>query len=394
MSLFEKFRPLAEARAGLGEHEVPPIATPIDDVTSAAEGVIGGRPVILAGTNNYLGLTLDPEVVAAAREGLEHFGTGTTGSRMANGSYRAHQALEREIADAFGWASAIVFSTGYQANLASISALAGRDEPLLLDSDSHASIYDGARLGYAETVIFRHNDPDNLDRRLTRLGDRARNALVVVEGLYSMLGDQPPLAEFIEVKKRHGAWLLLDEAHSFGAFGQRGLGLAEQLDQMDGVDFIVGTFSKSLGSIGGFCVSPHPELELLRLAARPYIFTASPSPAVIAGTRVALRKVVEGAALRQRLWQNIQRLYDALNGLGYQLGSDRPGPVVAIILPDRATALAHWRGLLDRGIYANLMIPPATPKGLNLLRISLSAAHTPAHLDRMIAAFGELRAKG
>jgi len=391
MSLFDKFRPLAEARASLGDHDIPPIATPIDDISSAAEGVIGGHPVILAGTNNYLGLTLDSEVVAAAREALEHFGTGTTGSRMANGSYRAHQALEREIAEAFGWPSAIVFSTGYQANLASISTLAGRDEPLLLDSDSHASIYDGARLGYAETVIFRHNDPDNLDRRLARLGERAKNALIVVEGLYSMLGDQPPLAEFVEIKQRHGAWLLLDEAHSFGAFGRQGLGLAEQLDLLDGVDFIVGTFSKSLGSIGGFCVSPHPELELMRLAARPYIFTASPSPAVIAGTRVALRKLVDGQPLRQQLWQNIHRLYAALNRLGYRLGSDQPGPVVAIILPDRATALAHWRGLLDAGVYANLMIPPATPKGMNLLRISLSAAHTSAHLDHIIESFEHLR---
>lgn len=391
MSLFDKFRPLAAARAGLGEHAIPPIATPIDDVHSAAEGVIGGRTVILAGTNNYLGMTLDPDVIAAAREGLEHFGTGTTGSRMANGSYRAHQALERDLADAFGWPSAIVFSTGYQANLASISTLAGKDEPLLLDSDSHASIYDGARLGHAETIIFRHNDPENLDRRLARLGDRARKALIVVEGLYSMLGDQPPLAEFIEIKRKHGAWLLLDEAHSFGVFGERGLGLAEHLGLLDGIDFIVGTFSKSLGSIGGFCVSPHPELELLRLGARPYIFTASPSPAVITGTRAALAKLVGGQALRARLWDNIERLYAALEGYGYRLGSDRPGPVAAIILPDRATALAHWQGLIAAGIYANLMIPPATPKGLNLLRISLSAAHTPAHIDRIVAAFAELR---
>jgi len=213
----------------------------------------------------------------------------------------------------------------------------------------------------------------------------------VVEGLYSMLGDQPPLAEFVEIKQRHGAWLLLDEAHSFGAFGRQGLGLAEQLDLLDGVDFIVGTFSKSLGSIGAFCVSPHPELELMRLAARPYIFTASPSPAVIAGTRVALRKLVDGQPLRQQLWQNIHRLYAALNRLGYRLGSDQPGPVVAIILPDRATALAHWRGLLDVGVYANLMIPPATPKGMNLLRISLSAAHTSAHLDHIIESFEHLR---
>ncbi|MDT8438468.1 MAG: aminotransferase class I/II-fold pyridoxal phosphate-dependent enzyme [Wenzhouxiangellaceae bacterium] len=391
MSLFDKFAPLAAARSSLGADGVPPIATPIEDIHSAATGVIDGHEVILAGTNNYLGLTLDPEVVAAAREALEHYGTGTTGSRMANGSYHAHQALEHEFAQAYGWASAMVFSTGYQANLATISTLAGKDDILLLDSDSHASIYDGAKLGNAQTVIFRHNDPENLDRRLTRLGENATRALVVVEGLYSMMGDQPPLAEFIEVKKRHGAWLLLDEAHSFGVFGEHGLGLAEQHGLLDGVDFIVGTFSKSLGSIGGFCVSPHPELNLLRLAARPYIFTASPSPAVIAGTRAALQRVIDGRQLRAQLWANIERLYSALNGLGYRLGSDRPGPVAAIILPDRASALAHWRGLLDAGVYTNLMVPPATPKGLNLLRISLSAAHTPEQIDHIVDAFGKLQ---
>ncbi len=391
MSLFDKFRPLAEARAGLASHSVAPIATPIEDIHSAAEGVIDGRHVILAGTNNYLGLTLNPDVVQAASDALHHYGTGTTGSRMANGSYHAHHALERELAKAFGWPSAMVFSTGYQANLATISALAGKDDYLLLDGDSHASIYDGAKLGHAQTLVFRHNDPDNLDRRLTRLGDDASRALIVIEGLYSMLGDRPPLAEFIEVKKRHGAWLLLDEAHSFGVFGEHGLGLAEHLGLLADVDFVVGTFSKSLGAIGGFCISPHSELELLRLAARPYIFTASPSPAVIEGTRVALRKVIAGKVLRQRLWNNINRLYGALNDLGFRLGSEHPGPVAAIILPDRETALAHWRGLLEAGVYINLMVPPATPKGFNLLRISLSAAHTPAHLDHIIQSFDQLR---
>ncbi|GAB4170075.1 MAG: pyridoxal phosphate-dependent aminotransferase family protein [Wenzhouxiangellaceae bacterium] len=392
MSLFDKFRPLAEARAALGSAAIPPVATPIDEVRSAAIGVIGGREVLLAGTNNYLGLTMDPDVCEAAVEAIRRSGTGTTGSRMANGSYRDHQALEQALADAYGWASAIVFSTGYQANLATISTLAGRGDPLLLDSDSHASIYDGARLGQAETVVFRHNDPENLDRRLSRLGERARSALIVVEGLYSMLGDQPPLREFVEVKRRHGAWLLLDEAHSFGVFGDRGLGLAEQLGLLDGVDFIVGTFSKSLGAIGGFCVSPHAELEWLRLAARPYIFTASPSPATIAGTRVALAKVLAGRDLRARLWDNIQRLYTGLAEHGFVLGSTQPGPVAAVILPNRALALACWQWLLDRGVYANLMIPPATPKGLNLLRISLSAAHDSEQVGRIVdalAAFAE-----
>jgi 8-amino-7-oxononanoate synthase len=392
MSLFDKFKPLIEARATLGDIGPAPIATPIDRVLSATRGLIDDREVILAGTNNYLGLTFHPEVIAAGREALESLGTGTTGSRMANGSYAGHRALEGDLARAFGWPSAIVFSTGYQANLGTLSGLTGSEDYLLVDSDSHASIYDGCRLSSAQTIRFRHNDPENLDRRLERLGENARRALVVVEGLYSMFGDQPPLAEFVEVKNRHGAWLLVDEAHSFGVFGEHGLGLTEQAGLLDEVDFIVGTFSKSLAGIGGFCVSPHRELELLRLASRPYIFTASPSPSMMASTRKALELIVNGQDLRARLHANIQRLYRGAASLGLRMGSDKPGPVAAIILPDRPTAIAYWRGLLDAGVYANLMIPPATPAGTNLLRISLSAAHTPEDIDRIVDALNLMRA--
>ncbi len=390
MSLFDKFSDLAAARKSLGDGPVPPVATPMDAISSATEATIGGQPVILAGTNNYLGLTFHPDCIEQARQALTRHGTGTTGSRMANGTYREHQALEAELGAAFGWPAAMVFSTGYQANLGVLSTLAGPDDFLLVDADSHASIFDGARLGSAQVIRFRHNDPENLERRLARLGENASRALVVVEGLYSMLGDQPPLAAFVEVVKKHGAWLLLDEAHSFGVFGERGLGLAEQESLLDEVDFIVGTFSKSLAGIGGFCVSPHPELEMLRYASRPYIFTASPSPAVIASTRTALDLSLKGQELRQQLWRNINRLYGYLTKLGYEMGSTTPGPVAAVILPDRKTALAHWQGLLDAGIYANLMIPPATPQGMNLLRISLSAAHTDAQMDRILGAFDGL----
>jgi 8-amino-7-oxononanoate synthase len=390
MSLFDKYRDVAALRQGLGGGSVSPVATPMQHIHSATEATIGGRRVILAGTNNYLGLTYHPEVRSAAKDAIDQYGTGTTGSRMANGSYLLHGELECAFAEAYGWPSAMVFSTGYQANLGAISALAGPDDFILADADSHASINDGCRLSAATVLRFRHNDPESLDKRLSRLGEDASRALVVIEGLYSMLGDRPPLKEFVDVKKRHGAWLLVDEAHSFGVMGERGLGLVEQEGVLDDVDFVLGTFSKSLGSIGGFCVSPHPEMEWLRLTSRPYIFTASSSPAVIAGTQVALRLSLAGSALRKQLWRNIERFYAALNEAGYQLGSADPGPVAAIVLPDTATALAHWRGLMDAGVYANLMIPPATPGGLNLLRISLSAAHTDAQIDHIIAALNAL----
>jgi 8-amino-7-oxononanoate synthase len=391
MSLFDKFAPLAEARAGLGHEGPAPIATPFEAIRSATRGVVDGREVLLAGTNNYLGLTFDAQVVAAAQAALVSHGTGTTGSRMANGNYGGHEQLERELAAAFGWPAAMVFSTGYQANLGTLSGLAGEGDVLLVDADSHASIYDGCRLSKAQTLRFRHNDPEDLDRRLSRLGEQAKRTLVVVEGLYSMLGDQPPLAEFVEVKNRHGAWLLVDEAHSFGVFGERGLGYTEQAGLLHEVDFILGTFSKSLAGIGGFCVSPHPQTELLRLASRPYIFTASPSPAMIAGVRQALSRLLAGADLRTQLHRNMHRLYEAANGLGFQLGSDTPGPVAALLLPSREAALAHWHGLLEAGVYANLMIPPATPNGLCLLRISLSAAHSDDDLDQIIAALTAVR---
>jgi len=211
----------------------------------------------------------------------------------------------------------------------------------------------------------------------------------VVESLYSTRGDRAPLREIVEIKKRHGAWLLVDEAHSFGVFGPRGLGLCEELGLLDDVDFMIGTFSKSLGGVGGFCLSRHADLELLRMVSRPYIFTASSAPPAIAATRVALRKVLEGQALREQLWRHAHRLHDEAIRLGYRLGADDAGPVVALLFESREAALSTWQGLLDAGVYTNLMIPPATPAGLSIVRISLSAAHSDDDLALIIASLAE-----
>lgn len=389
MSLFEKFAALRALQATLGG-EVPSVATPMDEIHSATEATIGGRRVLLAGTNNYLGLTFDAECRAAAIAAIETLGTGTTGSRMASGNYAGHRDLERALAEAFGWPAGIVFSTGYQANLGAISALAGQDDFLLVDADSHASIHDASRLSTAATIRFRHNDPEDLDRRLTRLGGDAKRALVVVESLYSTLGDRAPLREIVAIKERHGAWLIVDEAHSFGVFGPRGLGICDELELLDRVDFIVGTFSKSLGGLGGFCLSRHADLELLRMASRPYIFAASPPPPVIAAVRQALSRLLAGGDLRARLWRHIARLHSELARLGYRTGSESPGPVTALVFAERDKAMAHWQGLLDAGVYTNLMLPPATPKGLNIVRISLSAAHSDQDLSRIVNALEEL----
>ena len=387
-SLFDKFLSLDETRAELlASSGVDPFHVVVERVVSATEAMMNGRKVIMAGTNNYLGLTFDPECIAAACTALREEGTGTTGSRMANGSYAAHVALENELASFFNCPAAIVFSTGYIANLAILSTLAGPEDVILLDADCHASIYDGTRLGSAQVIRFFHNNPEDLEKRLKRLGDRAGNTLVVVEGIYSMLGDRAPLREIVAVKNRYGASLLIDEAHSLGVLGQHGRGLAEEVDVEDEVDFITGTFSKSLGSIGGFCVSRWPELESVRYAMRPYIFTASSSPSLVSSTRKALEILNQGTGLRSKLWDNATQLYQGLAAMGFALGPEI-SPVIAVRLPasvGEATAL--WNELLTQGIYVNLVLPPASPGGDPLLRCSISAAHSQGQIDAILDAF-------
>ncbi|PKO43040.1 MAG: 8-amino-7-oxononanoate synthase [Betaproteobacteria bacterium HGW-Betaproteobacteria-3] len=390
MGIFDKFQALSATRRDLEALGIDPFNVQIDRIVSPTEGIILGKPTILAGTNNYLGLTFDPEGIAAARTALENEGTGTTGSRMANGSYSGHRMLERELSAFYEKREAIVFSTGYQANLGMIAALAGPDDVVLLDADCHASIYDGCRLGGAEVIRFRHNNPEDLAKRLRRLGARVANTLILVEGIYSMLGDRAPLKEIVDVKREYGGYLMVDEAHSLGVLGERGRGLVEELDLLADADFIVGTFSKSLGGAGGFCVSDHPELDLIRYSSRPYIFTASPSPATIASTRHALRTLAAGTHLRQRLRENADHLHAGLTALGYTLGAP-PSPVIAVIMEGKIEALKFWDGLLKRGVYVNLMLPPATPNGVSLIRCSVSAAHTPEQIDAICAAFADLR---
>ncbi|HFD81476.1 MAG TPA: aminotransferase class I/II-fold pyridoxal phosphate-dependent enzyme [Gammaproteobacteria bacterium] len=382
---------MAEVRAELQQLGVMPFGAVTEKLLSATEGIVNGHRVILAGTNNYLGLTFDPECIAAARRALEELGTGTTGSRMANGTFREHVELERELADFFGRSHSIVFSTGYAATMGMGSTLAGPGDVIVLDADSHASIYDGVRLGGAEIIRFRHNDPADLEKRLRRLGERIQNTLIIVEGVYSMMGDQAPLAEIAEVKRRHGGMLLVDEAHSLGMLGEHGRGVAEAAGVEDEVDFIVGTFSKSLGAIGGYCVSNHAELDTIRFAIRSYIFTASPSPSVVASTRVALRLLQQRPELRERLWENAERLYEGLKQLGLRV-SPQLSPVIAVTVEDRRQAIDWWNRLMERGAYVNLVMPPASPTPASLLRCSVSAAHSSEQIDRIIEAFASLQA--
>lgn len=389
MSILSKFAPLRDAYDRLKTFGRDPFSVQFDEILSPTEGIFQGRRTILLGTNNYLGLTFDRSCIDAAVKALEEQGTGTTGSRIANGSYAGHGQLETALADYYGRKSCMVFTTGYQANLGLLSTLVGRDDHLVIDGDSHASIYDGSKLGHAQVTRFRHNDPDDLYKRLRRLADQPGDKLIVVEGIYSMLGDTAPLKEIAQVKRETGAYLLVDEAHSMGVLGATGRGLAEAAEVEEDVEFIVGTFSKSLGAVGGFCVSDLPDFDLLRVACRPYMFTASLPPSVIASALQALNRVREEPGLRVRLRNNARRLYDGLAAVGFQLGPE-PNPIVSIQLPSRETAFAFWNALLEAGVYLNLAMPPATPNGLALLRSSVSAAHTKSQIDRAITLCTEI----
>jgi 8-amino-7-oxononanoate synthase len=392
MDIFDKYALVAGRHAKVVQAGTDPFAVRIDEVLSATRGRINGRDTILVGTNNYLGLTFDPACIEAAIGALREHGTGTTGSRIANGTYAIHRGLEREIAAFMNRRGALVFPTGYQANLGMIAGLAGPRDIILMDADSHSSIYDGCRLSGATVVRFRHNDPEDLDRRLTRLADQGDCKLVIVEGIYSMLGDQAPLAEFAEVKARHGAWLLVDEAHSVGVLGDHGRGAAEAQGVEDAVDCIAGTFSKSLGAVGGFVVSDHPKFEVLRFCCRQYMFTASSCPSSIASVRAAFARIAAEPELRQRLWANAGALYDGLTGLGFEVCSAK-SPIIAVRLQDEATAIWAWNRLLEYGVYVNLALPPGTPNGACLLRCSVSAAHTPDEMTEVCGRFARLAAE-
>jgi 8-amino-7-oxononanoate synthase len=391
MGILDKLIAVADAKKTLFPPGIDPFNVVIDEIHSATEASINGRPVLLAGTNNYLGLTFDQECIKAAQLSLENEGTGTTGSRMANGTFAGHRNLEKDLASFYGCSNAIVFSTGFVANLGVISTLAGPDDVIILDADSHASIYDACKMSGAEMIRFRHNNLVDLEKKLKRLGQKTEKTLIIVEGIYSMLGDCAPLAEIAALKKKYGTWLLVDEAHSLGVMGDHGRGMAEAAGVEDEVDFIVGTFSKSLGAIGGYCVSNHPELDLVRYVCRSYVFTASPSPSTIASVREALRKLKEGQHLRDRLWGNAEHLYKGLKELGFELGPDL-SPVVAIRASSKEKTLFAWKTLLDKGIYVNLVFPPAAPAGMSLLRCSVSAAHTSDQIDFLLRAFAEIKA--
>ena len=386
--LFSKFDPLIKLREDLLSTGVTdPFNLVMEKVISPTVALCNGRETILLGTYNYMGMTFDPDVIAAGKQALDDFGAGTTGSRVLNGTYAGHRAVEEALKEFYAMDHAMVFSTGYQANLGIISTIAGKGDYIVLDIDSHASIWDGCKLGDAEVVPFKHNDIAAMEKRLKRIPEGA-GKLVVLEGVYSMLGDIAPLKEMIRIAKENGAMVLVDEAHSMGFIGPNGRGVAENQGCLDDVDFVIGTFSKSVGTVGGFCVSNHPKFEIMRLVCRPYVFTASLPPSVVATAATSIRKLMHGADKRAHLWENSRTLHAGLKALGFQLGTDTPqSAIIAVIMPDLERGAGMWEALLQQGLYVNLARPPATPANMTLLRCSLCAEHSAEQVQTIIGMF-------
>jgi 8-amino-7-oxononanoate synthase len=354
---------------------------------------MAGRETIMLGSNNYLGLTGDPRVKAAARDALERYGTALTGSRFMNGTIPLHVELEREIAEWMGTEEALVFTTGYQANLGTIGTILGPGDTVICDSGDHASILDGCRLSGAKLRPFRHNQMDKLDRMLDRAAGDGGGVLVVVDGVFSMEGDICPLPEVLERTERHGVRLMVDEAHAVGVLGDRGAGSCELFGVEDRVDLRMGTFSKSLASCGGYIAGPADVIEYLKISARPFMFTAAAVPAAVGAALEAVRICrTEGGPLFAKLLGNAAYLRRGFGELGLKVvepgrlpeGAEANTPIVPVVVGEDWQAVMLWKALFDAGVYTNVALHPAVPPGGALLRTSLMATHEGEHLDRAL----------
>jgi 8-amino-7-oxononanoate synthase len=361
-----------------------------------------GRETIMLGSNNYLGLTGDPRVKAAARDALEHYGTALTGSRFMNGTIPLHVELEREIADWMGTEDALVFTTGYQVNLGTIGTILGPGDTVICDSGDHASILDGCRLSGAKLRPFRHNQMDKLEKMLERGVNDGGGVLVVVDGVFSMEGDLCPVPEVLELTERYGVRLMVDEAHAVGVLGETGAGSCELFGVADRVDLRMGTFSKSLASCGGFIAGPADVVEFLKIASRPFMFTAAAVPAAVGAALEAVRICrAEGGPLFEKLLDNAGYLRRGFSELGLRVvdpgrlpdGSEATTPVVPVVVGEDWQAVLLWKALFDAGVYTNVALHPAVPPGGALLRTSLMATHERSHLDRALEIFGKVIAE-
>lgn len=385
VALFDKCKNYTKARevqaAGLYPY-FKPITKAEDTVV-----VIEGHEKVMMGSNNYLGLTHHPRVLEAAKLALERYGSGCTGSRFLNGTLDLHETLEARLAEFFGKEAALVFSTGYSANLGLISGLMGRGDVVLLDKLDHASIVDGAKMAFGETERFTHNNMGQLESLLQKHCSRGK--MIVVDGVFSMEGDIAQVPELVRLAQRYGAALALDDAHATGVLGPRGDGTAAHYGMVDDVDIVVGTFSKSLASIGGFIAASESVVHYLKHHSRPLIFTAALPPANTAGVLAAFEVMIAEPERRDHLWENTKRLQDGFRNLGFDIGQTQT-PIVPVLIGPLEKTFLFWRRLFDAGVFTNPVVPPAVPPDGCRLRTSLMATHTPEQIDFALDQFARL----
>jgi len=347
-----------------------------------------GKQVIMLGSNNYLGLTNNPEVKEAAAEALAKYGTGTAGSRFLNGTLDIHVELEDRLAEFMNREAALTFSTGFQVNLGVISSLIDRKDVVILDNLDHACILDGARLSFGRVLKYKHNDMDSLEERLRSVGpDKA--PMIVVDGVFSMEGDVADLPSIVELKRRFGARLMVDDAHGIGVMGEHGRGTAEHFGVEDDADLVMGTFSKSLAAVGGFVVGDRSVIDWVKHHARSLMFSASPPPASVATVIKALEIIAREPERRERLWDHTRYMKREFGNLGFDTG-DSASPVLPLVVGEDLTAFKMTVRLQEEGVFANPVITPAVPPNRALIRTSFMATHTREHLDRSLEAFAKV----
>ncbi len=350
--------------------------------------VIDGKPVVMLGSNNYLGLTNHPEVKKAAADAVALYGTGCAGSRFLNGTLDIHVKLEERLAEFMHKPAALTFSTGFQVNLGVISCLVERGDIVYLDKLDHACIIDGARLGFGAVVKFNHNDMDDLQRRLA-VHDSRKAALIVVDGVFSMEGDIADLPKIVEIGRAHGCRVMVDDAHGIGVLGEHGRGTAEHFGLEDDVDLIMGTFSKSLASVGGFIAGNERVINWIKHRARSLIFSAAPPPASVAAVLKAVEIIEREPERRAQLWENTRFMASGFRSLGFDTGSSA-SPVIPVLAGDDRLAFVMAKRLQEEGVFVNPIVSPATPPGRALLRTSYMATHRREHLERALDSFAKV----
>ncbi len=366
---------------------------PIQESQGGTRVQIDGRELVMAGSNNYLGLTHHPQVMEAARQAIDQFGVGCTGSRFLNGTLSIHEEMEERLARFLGKEACITSGTGYQTNVGAIATLAGKSDVIFGDRDNHASIIDGARLAFARHLKYRHNDMEDLERLLDStelVPDGGR--LIVTDGVFSMLGDLAPLPELVALAKRHGARVMVDDAHALGVLGAKGTGTPEHFGVADDVDLVIGTFSKSFACLGGFVAGPKTVIDYIRHTSRSVIFSASVTPASVATVLACLDIIEREPERREKLWANVQRMKEGFEALGFDV-IDGGSPILSIVIGEDVTTLEFNKQLFEEGVFVNPVLPPAAPPGMSLLRTSYMATHTEEDLDLILAAFKRVSEK-